>query len=240
MAKYSKESLEKLLLLIDEISSQGENLWFKEEIQKRHSINPDYFFSLNVLHQDLRRTKSFLKYIDGQYWREGFNFYKKIKDSDLKITLTSDFKEMKIAENENNILEYVRRLILQLENIFNCLISKFDAHTVIINNPNVYKDNHNNLIEGKYSFFNDDKSPKHLKDISLPTKLFWVKTYFNINYTYKVWNDLTFLRNKASHRENLREEDKNKLEQIENDWDVNKTEYNKFFNSVIKQLIQHI
>lgn len=239
MAKYSKESLEKLLLLIDEICSQEEYLWFKEILLKKNNENIN-ISDLNELHQDLRRTKSFLKYIDGQYWREGFNFYKKIKDSNLKITLTSDFKEMKIAENENNILEYVRRLILQLENIFNYLILKFDAYTIIINNPDLYRDNRNNLLEGQYGFFNEDKSPKALKNISLPTKLFWVKTFFNINYTYKIWNDLIFLRNKASHRENLRSEEKNRFEQIENDLEVNKVEYNKFFSLLVKQLIQHI
>ncbi len=238
MAKYSKESLEKLLLLIDEICSQEEYLWFKERLLKKNSKNINVS-ELNELHQDLRRTKSFLKYIDGQHWREGFNFYNKIKDSNFKITLTSDYKEMKIAEIENNKLEYVRRLILQLENIFNYLITKFDAYTVIIDNPDIYRDNYNNLLEGKYAFFNEDKSPRSLKNISLPSKLFWIKTYFNINYNYKVWNDLTFLRNKASHRENLIGDEKNKFEQIENDWEINKIEYNKFFNSVVKQLILH-
>lgn len=239
MAKYSKDSLEKLLLLIDEISNQEEYLWFKERLENKNLKNQGNITELNELYQDLRRTKSFLKYIDGQHWREGFSFYKNIKDPNIKIMLVSDFKEMKIAEIENNILEYVRRLILQLENIFNYLISKFDAYTVIIDNPDTYRDNYNNLLEGPYAFFYDNKSPKPLKNISLPSKLFWTKTHFNVNYNYKVWNDLTFLRNKASHRENLSGEDKNKFDQIENDWEVNKIEYYKFFNSVVKQLILH-
>ena len=46
MAKYSKESLEKLLLLIDEISNQEEYLWFKERLENKFSEannfnNPD-------------------------------------------------------------------------------------------------------------------------------------------------------------------------------------------------------
>ena len=38
MTKYSKESLEKLLFLVDEICNEEENLWFKERIK---SISSD-------------------------------------------------------------------------------------------------------------------------------------------------------------------------------------------------------
>lgn len=240
MTEYSKESLEKLLILIDEICNKEEYLWFKEEIVKKYSNNTNNTIEINELHKDLRRTKSFLKYIDGQYWREGFNFYKKITDSSLKIMLISDFKEMKISEQDNNTLEFVRRLILQLENILNHLVSKFDAYGVIKGSPNLYKGEKFNLIEGPYSFFLENGDQKPLKNISLPSKLTWAKIYFNINYSFSTWRDLTFIRNKASHRENLKDDERVKMNEIESNWDSNKTEYSKFFNSLIKQLTNHI
>ncbi len=39
MTKYKKESLEKLLILIDEISDNEETIWFKRELQKRFGSN---------------------------------------------------------------------------------------------------------------------------------------------------------------------------------------------------------
>jgi hypothetical protein len=239
MAKYSKESLEKLLTLIDDICKDEENLWFKENLSK-NELTIINTADLNVLHQDLRRTKSFLKYIDGQYWRDGFNYYKKIKDVDLKITLTSDFKEMKIAENENNILEFVRRLILQIENIMNFLIIHFDAFQTIKDNSALYISDRNNLLIGNYSFFLENGDKKTIKSISIASKLNWVKIYFNINYTYNIWNDLIFIRNKASHRETLSESDNEKIQRLENEWDIKKIEYNKFLNLFVKDIISHL
>lgn len=37
MTKYSRESLEKLILLIDQISSDPENNWFKDELSKKYN-----------------------------------------------------------------------------------------------------------------------------------------------------------------------------------------------------------
>ena len=241
MTKYSKESLDKLLHLIDEICNDEENLWFQLEINKKFSNGTTTnVLEIKDLYYDLRRTKSFLKYIDGQYWREGFNYYKKVSDSSLKIMLISDFKEMKISENGNNILEFVRRLILQLENIFNHLITKFDAFNVIKDNPNLYIGEKFNLVDGPFGFFQSNGEQKQLKNISLPSKLNWVKIYFNINYTYNISRDLTFIRNKASHRDNLNVEDQLKMDEIESNWESKKIEFNKFFNSLSKQLITHI
>lgn len=239
MPKYSKESLEKLLVLIDEICKEEENLWFKENLTKNKTTLISAT-ELNVLHQDLRRTKSFLKYIDGQLWRDGFSFYKRIKDVDLKITLTSDFKEMKIAENENNILEFVRRLILQIENIMNFLIIKFDAYQTIKDNSELYINARTNLLTGPYSFFLENGDKKPIKSISIASKLNWVKIYFNINYTFNIWNELIFIRNKASHRETLSKSDNEKIQQLENEWGLKKIEHNKFLNSFVKDIISHL
>lgn len=240
MIKYSKESLEKLLLLIDEIINQEENFWFKERLESKYLKNQGNISELNELYQDLRRTKSFLKYIDGQHWREGFSFYKNIKDPNIKIMLVSDFKEMKIAEIENNILEYVRRLILQIENLINHLISKFDAHNIIKESPNLYINDYTNLVSGTYSFFLDNGDNKPIKNISLASKLAWIKIYFNISYSFIIWKDITFIRNKASHRESLSNDDQVRLNEIETNLELNKIEYKKFFNSLTKQMIKHI
>jgi len=158
----------------------------------------------------------------------------------LKLMLISDFKEMKISENDNNMLEFVRRMILQLENILNHLILKFDAYKIIIDSPDLYQGDKFNLVEGPYSFFLENRVQKPLKNIPLPSKLTFIKIYFNINYSFNIWRDLTFIRNKASHRENLKDVDLLKMNEIESNWESNKIEYNKFFISLSKQLNNHI
>lgn len=237
MTKYSKESLEKLLVLVGDICKDEDNVWFKESIGK---INSDSirFSELKNIHDDLRRTKSFLKYIDGQYWREGFNFYKKIPDVNLKIALTSDYKEMRIAESEKDYMEFVRRIILQFENVLNYLITKFDAHDIIYSNTQSYKNDSLDLYTGPYGFFEPNGARKDLAKIGLPSKLNWARIFFNVSYSFPIWNDLTFLRNKASHRGSLSSLEVTKMEKIIDAWDQQKI--NTFYSSLLKNLIVHI
>ena len=238
MTTYSKESLDKLLYLIDAICLDNKNSWFKEKLRDKITDNI-HSSQIGILHNDLRRTKSFLKYIDGQFWKEGFNFYKKIKDANLKIALTSDFKEMKIAEADKNLQEFVRRLILQIENILNFLIIKFNAHQIIKDSPQLYQNDKFDLVNGNYSFFLVNGDDKLIKNISIGSKIKWLSIFFGIRYTYSDWNEIVFIRNKASHREKLNEDESIKLEQIEDNADEKFVSYSKFLKLLINKLIDH-
>lgn len=228
--EIDKEKIEKLILLLKEISEQKGNEWVKESILKIFDLNLKNLKAsseLELLYKDLKRTKSFLKYVDGSNWREGFKFYNKTENNELKLSLSSDYKEMKIAESEKNILEYSRRIFLQIENIFNFLILKYDAFTIIRESEEgifVVRDKNNlitnNLKQGKYSFFDENNEPLKISQISINSKILWIKIYFEMrSYSYDSWNNLVFLRNKSSHSSKLSTADLEKIQTLEMNFD---------------------
>ncbi|MBS1584927.1 MAG: hypothetical protein JSS82_05215 [Bacteroidetes bacterium] len=243
---YKKEHLEGLLKLIDEISNTPGNEWFIETLNKMHRdrIHGDpvdsQLTSLINIHDDLKRTKYYLKNIDRKNWREAFSFYKVVSQKELRATLCADFKEMKIAEIEANWFEFVRRIILQIESIVNALIEKEDAFNIIETNPELFINNKDkfkfNLFEGDYSFFNADRTPKALKNIGFPSRMTWIRIYYGISYSFSSLNDMLFIRNKGSHRGSLTNEEEERLNAIEANWLKKNTEYISCFKAIANPL----
>jgi hypothetical protein len=243
-----KEKLEKLVNLVVEFAKQPGNKWIIEELQRNLNLKPtgksDPGIPLEDLYNDLKRSKYFLKYIDGSNWREGFRFYKKIESSDLRLKLSTEFKEMKIAEADLNITEYSRRLVIQLETIFDTLIIKYNAFQIIRDSEMEFieKDINgkitSNLRRGKYSFFEEDNenNEKSISSIHTGTKLTWIKIYFKINYDYKLWSDINFLRNKASHSSKITEQEKLRLEILQLNFQINQRDFFSFLNKFVKNL----
>jgi hypothetical protein len=247
----TKEQIESLLKLVTEIANQPGNEWVGKKMQNQFgnqksctSDKQDLSEEIDLIYKDLKRTKFFLKYIDGSNWREGFKFYKKIKSPELKLSLAADYKEMKIAEQEKNLLEFGRRVVLQIESIFNYLIVKMDAYSIIIEaDENIFiskKSNgeiFTNLKIGEYSFFEIDGSRKSLSSIKLRSKLLWVKIYFQLaNYSFESWNDLTFLRNKSSHAGNLSNDDQIRYKKLHDNLEATLSELFKFYVKIYNQL----
>ncbi len=256
----TKEQIESLIKLITEISKQPGNEWVENKIQNQFgykkistSERQDSNEEVDAIYKDLKRTKFFLKYIDGSNWREGFKFYKKIKSSELKLSLAADYKEMKIAEQEQNLLEYARRIILQLETIFNYLIISEDAYqiiekaddfTFISKKPNgdIYYNAKGeigtDLKKGDFAFFDKDGSPKPVESIGLPSKFLWIKIYFQIDkYSFEHWNDLVFLRNKSSHSANMKTADQERFDKLNSDFESTARNVYKVFITIFNQLI---
>src|SRR5690606_35203713 len=103
---------------------------------------------------------------DKKIWNEGNNFYQEIGDFDLKIKLIQDFRFMKIADHENDLVEYARRLLLQLETCLNYICENIDSYDIIRRNPEKFRDDYNDLLEGAYSFF-WNKEKKEIQKIHI-------------------------------------------------------------------------
>jgi hypothetical protein len=237
---YKKESLEKLLVLIDVISKEEGNEWFLEELHRKFNnfnqiIDTKRTSNLFELIDDIKRTKYFLKSIDKTYWIEGLYYYSKINDPTLRIELVNDFKEMKIADKQNDIIEFTRRLVMQLENCLNAICLIVDAAKIILSTPERFIDDKNNLKEGKFSFF-DNVGAKQLHLIPITSKLYFVKKYYNFNYTYGTLDEMIKIRNKSSHRGELSESERNILNNAKKKYMEKKTLYFKTYNDIFLNL----
>jgi hypothetical protein len=95
-----------------------------------------------------------------------------------------------------------------------------------------------NLRRGKYSFFEEDNenNEKSISSIHTGTKLTWIKIYFKINYDYKLWSDINFLRNKASHSSKITEQEKLRLEILQLNFQINQRDFFSFLNKFVKNL----
>jgi hypothetical protein len=237
----NQKYLELFKALIQHIDAKNRNNEFSSEliaqIQKEGSTQfPELNNQLASFYNDIKRTRYFLKHIDKNDWLEGFKYYESIVIPELKMELIKDFKEMKIADRINDIIEYTRRLVMQLENCLNTVIELENAHKKIVCTPFQFQDNHNNLRKGKYSFFNDNDTPKELKEISLPSKLFFAKQYYGFTYYWKPIDEMIKIRNKASHRGEISNQEQTIMNNAKNNVSQKKAEYFGEFDKIVKQL----
>lgn len=237
----NKKYLELFTALINHIDKKNGSDEFSTEllnqIQNTSSHqHPELNLQITSFYNDIKRTRYFLKHIDKNDWLEGFKYYDKISFPELRIELIKDFKEMKIADRVNDIIEYTRRIVMQLENCLNTVIEVVDAHSKIIATPENYQDNYNNLRNGRYSFFNDNDTRKELKAISLPSKLYFVKCFYGFNYYWRPIDEMIKIRNKASHRGEISTQEQEIMDNAKNNVSQKKAEYFGEFDKIIKQL----
>lgn len=237
----NQKYIELFIALIQHIDVKNRNNDFSSELiaqmQKSNNSNmPELNNQLVSFYNDIKRTRYFLKHIDKNDWLEGFKYFENIIIPELKMELVKDFKEMKIADRTNDIIEYTRRLVMQLENCLNSVIEIENAHEKIVSNPTQYQDNHNNLRQGRYSFFNDNDTPKELKEISLPSKLFFTKQYYGFSYFWKPIDEMIKIRNKASHRGEISSQEQIIMDNARNNVSQKKAEYFREFDKIVKQL----
>lgn len=194
MAKYSKESLEKLLLLIDEICSQEEYLWFKERLEIKFSgannfNNPDI----------VNRLKAIQKYlmIDGIEVID----YSDIKNDMVRNQLYRDCIEMSKYRlgKINNVVsfdEFCRYAHLQAEEIINYFYTeKFYGNMDYIQE----------FILKYYPIYTVKTSIQSLNQINYLSKFSaFVKAYDLEKGPFKsIIEFLNSLRNEMSHRNSL-------------------------------------
>lgn len=238
----NKDTLLKLAAFIEEIANNAEYEWFNNLlISKLHSIkNATINHSLSefdIIIEELKRTKYFLKNIDKTYWLEARNFYTNVIDDTVRLSLMIDYKEMKVAEIENNIVEFTRRLVMQLENGVSYACNKLDAHKHILKDPEKYKNKNTNLRNGEFSFFNNDGSNKPTNKVNLPSKVFFLKQYYGFNYNFIIFNEMITIRNKSSHRGEMNDMEIKVLQEAKDNPQIKKNDYFHCFNSIFRNIL---
>lgn len=236
--------------LLNTLKDKQEYAWFIE-LYKKEIANKFFNYQANssipitnkfdaITEQDVIRVKAYLNFIDRNAINYGKEFYKDVNDIELRKFLVRDFKEMKTAFANNDIIEFGRRLSLQIENIYNASLTNLDIHKLISANKSFYSKvsfqwNEKSKIYD-YDFFNSffvfDKLKKEFVPVELSKVSFNTKSVFLLNYFHFIVNkfnidDIYFLRNKGSHRDKLSEKESEKLNIIFSRFDSNYSFYYK-------------
>jgi hypothetical protein len=246
-----KKKLEKLLLFIEEVANEEGNVWFKNELKQRFSTNTNNYpqNELLAIVEDLKNTKEYLQRVDKKFKIEAISFYKNIADRSLRKVLALDYKEMKIALINNDILEYGRRMNLQLEKCFDAVIKKLNGWAIVAENSDYSEVNftigkYPNKIKVSESFFKPDyndktkRVKKELSEIDYKVKAMFCALYYQINFE-KYWGnllDIYFIRNKASHGL-LSENDIVKLNRLTEKFPENSSFYQIMFSTFINSIV---
>lgn len=215
MSKYGKESLEKLLLLIDEICNEEECLWFKEKIQNGYSVA-----SLVQLDNEGSINKIYEYCIKEIITKQANKFYEDFKIEDIKPKLIEDFIRMEHFRREDNFEDFCLAMFQQLEGIVNSLVNTEIQEFIIANQnnkthnvkdkvSNIYVDN----VLWQLIFFptlsNKDLDTKLSKpilewDFSEKYKAILFYYYFNKKiYNFQNFQSIFFLGNELYQSRNL-------------------------------------
>lgn len=240
--------------LLSQLHGKADYAWFFQsftlEIVKAFFQNGTNTTGLdkfqNITESDVGRIKAYLNFVDKKALNYGKEFYKDITEDNLKKELIKDFKAMKIALKNEDIVEFGRRLSLQIENIYNYSLSKLNVHDLIHSNKDFYSKVPFKWSERAksydYDFFKSfyflnqelkDYSPVELSKVSFNTKSVFLMFHFKFSANKFNLDDIYFLRNRGSHRGTLNENEKNKLQSIINDFDKNYSYYHKVLFDVV-------
>lgn len=197
MTKYSKESLEKLLVLIDDICKDEENLWFKEDLNNRYSqttIHSDIFTKLTSIEKYLK--------IDGIEIID----YSQIENETVRNQLFRDCIEMSKyrlgkINNTINFDEYCRYAHMQAEELLNYYyLTKFKTIKEITNFIVTNVD------------FKPSTEPKNIHSIGHIFKLIAFTKSNGLDNKLKYYLEFASkIRNELSHRNSLQQQDENKI-----------------------------
>lgn len=193
MTTYKKESLEKLLTLIKEITNDGDNLWFKEALIK----NLDHDSNYN--HKTYSNTEKIKEYLNLS--PELSIDYSFIKHNILRKRLELDnlrMQNVRLSLNEKDeikrLYDYIIYSFYQIEN----LINFYYYHKYpIINNLL------NHLESIPYTKFKRSSFHKDISDINISSKIFaFNKTYFSLKGDFTGHNitSIRKIRNEGLHR----------------------------------------
>lgn len=241
--------------ILNSVKDDQEYSWFIEMFQNEivnHFFNNQTGLSTAIANkfdiiseQDVSRVKAYLNFIDKKAINYGKEFYKNISDIELKKSLINDYKEMKVAIKNDNIIEFGRRLCLQIENIFNFSLKSLDVHNLISGNSQYYRSvrpNWNNWNGNPFNFYNsffsmnrntNQSEPTELTKVSFNTKSIFLSIHFNYQVNSRNIRDLYFLRNKGSHRDLLTQQELQQLNQLLKDFDKNYSYYHKVLFDIV-------
>ena len=196
MPKYSKESLEKLLVLIDEICKDEENLWFREEIINK-IIKSDGAKVLNNSFLEIKKdTSKIINFLDiNPSCSIDYSFinYKLLKtrlelDNLRMENVRYDLKE---KDEMKRLYDFCINAFYQIENLINFFYyEKFPK----IENLLTY-------LEGIKDSKFKRKEEKNIGDIAIFSKIYaFNKTYYAEDFTGYNIDSLRLIRNEGLHR----------------------------------------
>lgn len=133
MDKYSRESLEKLLLLIDDIINDEEYLWFKQKLQKNNEFLP---FKVGEMDRPIDEIYEYC--IKNIIKEQATDFYQDFKVENIKTKLIEDFIRMEHFKRESNFEDFCLAMFQQLEGIVNSLVSEEIKNFIIENQNNSF------------------------------------------------------------------------------------------------------
>jgi len=133
MAKYSKESLEKLLKLIDDICKDEKYLWFKNDLQKKYSPTLSNKFDNNE-----SISKIYEYCIKEIISKQANKFYEDFKLDEIKPKLIEDFIRMEHFRRDDNFEDFCLAMFQQIENIVTYTFNSYDVLQKLKNNSNEY------------------------------------------------------------------------------------------------------
>jgi hypothetical protein len=250
----NEEDLRKFIeftkILLTQLHGKNEYKWFFESFNLEivnsffkigsHTSGLDKFQS--ITESDIDRIKAYLSFIDKKALNYGKVFYQTISDIILKNELIKDFKEMKVALKNDNIIEFGRTLSLQIENIFNFSLRQLDVHNLILNKLEYYQAVQPSWAVTPFDFFksffkynNKTQQYEHLElsYVTFKTKSIFLSIEFNYKVDVKALDDIYFLRNKGSHRDQLSIIEKQELQRIIADFDKNYSRYYKVLFDIV-------
>jgi hypothetical protein len=224
-----RQNLEKLIDFIDELSHLPGNEWFCKNLLIKLEPHLGSVFrqesEYGELLSDIKRSRHYLRNIDKNTWKEAFTYYSSIKYTDVKIELIHDYKEMKIADKNDDIIEYTRRIVMQLENCLNAICHITNAYEKIKLSPDRFRSTSTDLVRGDYSFFLPDGTPKQYSKISIQSKVFYAKQLYDIKYSYPDMTEMITIRNKSSHRGEYSEKERKIIDSAKNNMAEKKSNY---------------
>lgn len=197
--KYKKESLEKLLFLIEEICLDKENDWFSKKLVENLLGNRNY-----SVFNETADLPSFFRLLKKHFKIKAFHFYSNIYDEKLRSELTKDCVKMYWYQINNDVESMFIHAYFQMENMLNYYVSNTDAYQRILNNPTKYIYNNRNFTVDCYTnfFYNDVEKP--LVNISIWSKLaYWAmdsNKYDFLLKNHKNFSILINIRNDNIHK----------------------------------------
>lgn len=197
----NKDQLLQLIEFVQEISSQPGNEWFLDELLNKTLINNKDYFG-----QDDHSAGSFIKLQRQIFKNKAAEFYRGVKNQDLKNELVKDYVEMLWYRMVNVVDRYFLFLYYQAENMLNYYILTSDAFNKIATQSDKYKIAFNEkfVVACKDNFFKSN-SPISLSKINS----IWAKlVYWAIDSNNTTWllknkpmiDTLINSRNLTSHR----------------------------------------
>ncbi len=235
--------------LLTQMQGNSNYFWFFESFYLE-VVNSFFYNSNNqreidkfqsISESDVSRIKAYLNFIDKKALNYGRVYYKNISDDNLRTQLIKDFKEMKIALKNDDIIEFGRRLSLQLENIFNFSLTSLNVYQLILDNQQYYcsvTPNWNNNRGKPFNFYrsffsNETNDPIELSKVNFKIKSIFLSIHFGYEVNSHNMSDIYFLRNKGSHRSQLSQEEQINLDRIILKFDQNYSYYIKVLFDVV-------